>query len=346
MQKTENRPGGRLYYLDLLRVIACLSVVMIHVSAEFVVRGNKGPDFWVGNLLDSLSRAGVPLFVMISGALMLDERYELTKKKLLGHIGRMAAFYLVWSTFYCWQFGGFGSVTGALKQIISGHYHLWFVPMIIGLYLIVPLLRLWVKEANVRCVEYFLLISAVFVFTAPLLAQVLGYAFGWVSAFKTPLGNMNFDYAAEYVAYFVLGWYLNRGVKHEKLICWLGILGAILTFAGTGLVATFVKVKGYPFYENATINVLMHSAAIFVFCRMRFSQPKKPGGVMHGIVKWIGRCSLGIYAVHIFVISQVMGFFDGMHCAAAMPLIFITTVVISCAASMILRLIPLVKKIV
>ena len=46
-----------MYHLDLLRAIACLSVVMIHVSAEFVVRGNSGPDFRLGVLLDSLARA-------------------------------------------------------------------------------------------------------------------------------------------------------------------------------------------------------------------------------------------------------------------------------------------------
>jgi surface polysaccharide O-acyltransferase-like enzyme len=72
VQKIEKPLSARKNHLDLLRAIACLSVVMIHVSAEYVVRGSAGADFWLGNLLDSLSRAGVPLFVMISGAAKCD----------------------------------------------------------------------------------------------------------------------------------------------------------------------------------------------------------------------------------------------------------------------------------
>ena len=63
----------KIFYIDLLRAVACLCVVMLHVSAAYVFKGVGSRDFWVGNLVDSASRAGVPLFVMISGALMLDE---------------------------------------------------------------------------------------------------------------------------------------------------------------------------------------------------------------------------------------------------------------------------------
>ena len=60
----------RIYYFDVLRVIACLAVIMIHTSGTYVLRNFRTFNFWVRNLFDSLSRIAVPLFVMISGALL------------------------------------------------------------------------------------------------------------------------------------------------------------------------------------------------------------------------------------------------------------------------------------
>lgn len=348
VQKMENAPvRKRLFYMDLLRAIACLSVVMIHVSAEFVVRGTTGPDFILGNLLDSLSRAGVPLFVMISGALMLDEKYEFTKKKWLGHIAKMAAFFFVWSSVYFVLYNDWGLVARGKKlkalkvlaQILSGHYHLWFVPMILGIYLIVPLLRLWVKEKNVKHVRYFLILSTVVSFIIPQLdgMQILVGGTFWE--------NMNLQYTALYPTYFILGWYLNRGVKHSKLVIGLGVFGFLMTFVGTHLAATLLNLK-YPFYENFTVNVLLYSAGIFVLCRELFVQGKEPGRMLRGTVNWIGKCSLGIYAVHVYMISKLMWLIDGMHAAAAIPALFVMVFASSMLISMVLKMIPMVKKIV
>lgn len=100
MKLEENIPN-RIYYLDVLRVIACLSVIMIHASARYVVYDFGSINFWIANVLDSVSRVAVPLFVMISGALMLDERYSYSTKKLSKHIIRMIIFFIFWSALYC-----------------------------------------------------------------------------------------------------------------------------------------------------------------------------------------------------------------------------------------------------
>ena len=84
----------RIYYLDVLRVIACLAVVMIHSSAGFVVKNIGSVNFWIGNLFDSLSRIGVPIFIMIPGALMLDENYDFSFDKMFGHITKIVLFFV------------------------------------------------------------------------------------------------------------------------------------------------------------------------------------------------------------------------------------------------------------
>lgn len=343
MSHTEKSSGARLLHLDLIRTIACLSVVMIHVSAEFVIRGTTGPDFLLGNLLDSLSRAGVPLFVMISGALMLDEGYVFTKKKWLSHIGRMTVFYIVWSVIYGLLNGGLGA---AFSNIFSCFYHLWYIPMIIGLYLLVPLMRLWVKEENIRFVEYFLLLSLVFAFLLPQIAGLLAHVPGAINPFQSLAEHMNLQYVAGYTAYFILGWYLNRGIRRTGLICTLGIIGICITYAGTHFAAINLNADNYPFYENFTLNVLMHSASIFVLCRSLFGPERPSGKFLRKLTGWFSQYSLGIYAVHIFFISRLTPMLGHLHIAAALPLIFILTFVVSAFTSMILKKIPILKKII
>lgn len=52
-------------------------------------------------------------------------------------------------------------IINIIGSLIKGHYHLWFVYLIIGLYLIVPLLRLWVNDTNKKYVEYFIILSII-----------------------------------------------------------------------------------------------------------------------------------------------------------------------------------------
>ena len=68
--------SNRIVYLDVLRVIACFSVIMVHSCAQYFVKDIGSFNFWVGNIFDGLARIGVPLFIMISGALMLDKNYQ------------------------------------------------------------------------------------------------------------------------------------------------------------------------------------------------------------------------------------------------------------------------------
>lgn len=84
--------SNRIVYMDVLRVIACFSVIMIHSSARYVVKDIGSFNFWVGNIFDGLARIGVPLFIMISGALMLDKNYQFSTQKIIKHIIRMIVF--------------------------------------------------------------------------------------------------------------------------------------------------------------------------------------------------------------------------------------------------------------
>ena len=146
-RETVSLRGERVAYLDLLRVVSICFVVMIHtVYQSFNSLPVEGWEWQTLNVYDSLSRWAVPIFVMISGALFLDRQKplrEILKKNVL----RLVTAYLFWLAVYSVinqiYYHDFDST---LTHIIKGHYHMWFILMIIGLYLVTPLLRKIVED--------------------------------------------------------------------------------------------------------------------------------------------------------------------------------------------------------
>lgn len=142
--------------LDITRIIAAMAVVMIHTSAMFLTSfGHETLEFSVGNLFDSVSCIGVPLFVMISGALMLDERRTVTVRGILCRNVKGVLLLLVfWSACYAVVFqvilplraGSSVSIRAFGEALLFGHFHMWYLYMIAGLYLATPFLRGFVKK--------------------------------------------------------------------------------------------------------------------------------------------------------------------------------------------------------
>src|SRR5437870_1550367 len=132
----------------VLRVVACFFVILLHVSAEnFHAMDEK---WWSANFFDSLSRASVPLFLMIGGANLLPKKETLAvffRKRFVRIIPPL----VFWSAFYLWwlQYNGVpvGNWAGA---ILSGPtmFHLWYFYALIGLYAIVPVLRKFYQHST------------------------------------------------------------------------------------------------------------------------------------------------------------------------------------------------------
>ena len=140
-QRSEIR-DQRKTYIDFLRIIAAFSVIFFHISNqdELTTDVNLLKIF---HIFETRLYVGVPLFVMISGVLFLNPERNYNIKKLYGkHIKRMSIAFLLWSPFYALTSCAFKSteLKDILTRIVTGHVHLWFLFMIIGLYMIVPFL--------------------------------------------------------------------------------------------------------------------------------------------------------------------------------------------------------------
>lgn len=130
--------------MDAARVGACFMVIVLHAAA---VNFHVFDDQWgASNFYDSLTRSCVPVFLMISGVLLLN-RQESLPAFFSKRFARILPPLLFWSLFYmAWNaFHGkhYGNVFGWLQALANGPvaFHLWYLYAILGIYLFVPFLR-------------------------------------------------------------------------------------------------------------------------------------------------------------------------------------------------------------
>src|SRR5690606_36349734 len=167
--------ASAMQWIDHAKIAAALAVVILHVAAGVLSWNAVGTEsWWCGNLYNALVRWCVPVFVMVSGALLLDsdkqEPIEVFYKKRLA---RVLVPLLFWSLlFMSWTFakgalrGEPPPLSGLLQSVLLGQpfYHLWYLYMIPGLYLLTPFLRKITATSSRR--ELTWLIAATFALSA------------------------------------------------------------------------------------------------------------------------------------------------------------------------------------
>ena len=130
----------RIYSYDIIRIVATAAVVMVHVAAPFITRSPIGSDAFISsNTFGALSRLGVQMFVMLSGALILNEAREYNLRVMLKSIFKLLLLLAVWSAFYVVVLplcmGEKLILHDAIIAFFAGQYHLWYLFMLIGLHL-------------------------------------------------------------------------------------------------------------------------------------------------------------------------------------------------------------------
>ncbi len=297
-------PGKeRILYPDLLRIIAAFGVIILHVAATgYYYKYEAGTIGWqMRNLYDSLSRFSVPVFVMVSGIFLLNPGNAYSLKKLYGSkILKIAIVYLFWSLFYAAVFviekkirlGQDVSISMFAEKVLNGEYHLWFLFVICGLYMISPVLRLIVGNETVTV--YYLLLSLVFVFGAHTLDL---FPF---SRRIADLSIRRFDVSlvAGFSGYFVWGYWLSThklGRNVRRMIYLAGIAGAVGTTAFNGVTESCFRTPDGYFLPG----ILAMATAVFVFFQYGFQDTSMPQR-RRKLISLVGKWSFGIYLVHVF----------------------------------------------
>lgn len=353
MEHTEKK---HIAYLEVLRLVACILVVGVHVSAFNLEQVPvESLNFKVMNGLDCLSILGVPLFVMISGALFLAPSYEITVKKFYTRkIPRIVFLYFFWLLFYnvvnFLENGTVWNFTNVKKQIVlesllgKGMYHMWYLPMLAVLYLLTPFLKSFAADRK-KCMLFCALGFAYSI----LLPTALKFEFPYRTILESLYNQFDCSFFGGYVTYYVLGHALHEYVPKlsaQKKAA-LGLSGVIAMgieiavcnawSVKTGIMSTILNT---PFSVTAFIG----AAAIFLLLRDGVSGRKQEelSGKLAGL-------TLGIYLIHPLFL-RICGWLGGTTlfapAAIAVPLIIVLITLVSGAAVYVLSKIPVVKKIV
>lgn len=347
--------NNRIIYLDLLRIISAFAVVLVHTATEYWYNQPPSSFEWqVFNVYDAAGRFCLPVFVMISGVFFLNKNKEVPLKKLYGkYILRLLTAYIFWSIFYAIvRFLESGNAltaetfNGVVDSAISSCYHLWFLPMLIGVYMLVPFLRLIVKNGEQRILKYFLILFFTFGIS---IQTILLFNSGWPDYVSSLLTRIPVDLVCGYAGYFVMGYYVFTYDISKRLRIFSYIAG-VLSIVISIIVCSYYSVSGESpseiLYGNFAITTFLASSAVFIFfksvaSRIRFSIRASK------IIQVVSFCTFGIYLIHVFFLEffDFLGFSTmSFYTVLSVPVIAVIIFGASFITIFVLRRIPKINK--
>lgn len=296
----------RILYLDFLRIAAIFCVVVIHTcTVPWRTLSPSDLDWQIINVYDSMVRFCVPVFVMISGAMFLDPARPIRLRRLFAHnILRVVTAFIFWSVAYAGLSFALNVLKGMpqtaqsygelINSIITGHYHLWFLFAITGLYLITPLLR--PITANKRLTEYFLILGFALSLMYRLLARIPALSLTLFDIHS----NMQLSFIGGYPFYFVLGDYLHRHSVSDRLrhiLYALGGLSVIATAIGTAAWSVEVQAPIESLLDYLLPTTALTAAAVFLFVK-RHEHRLPSGERARAVITRLSSLTFGIYLCH------------------------------------------------
>jgi surface polysaccharide O-acyltransferase-like enzyme len=308
----------RYFGIDLIRVVACFLVMQTHAGEIYyiedsgdLIRNEK--NIWPG-IFNSLARVCVPLFVMISGYLLLPMKTDYStflKKRFTRVSFPFIAFCIFYDIYY--YIRGVIDVKTMLINIpkIFINYgselgHLWFMYMIMGVYLLIPIFSPWIKSAKKEHFYFYFVIWLISSFSCYIhlaFPQIWGEVY-WNN--NTVVQGFIGDFG-----YAVLGAFIKLHLKEKNLY----ILGIILYLIGSGFTMFGFLYKR----EEATtceeievtwkfdsINVVIATFGVFLLLRKVEYKNEKVVKIFNDIALK----SYGMYLIHIFFLQFFKYVFD------------------------------------
>ena len=333
----------REIWIDWLRVIACFMVFVVHSTEPFYLGGEgsliltEGDAFW-SSFFDTFVRSCVPLFIIASSYLQFPIHYstgEFFKRRAL----RILVPFAIWTVVYACIWGE--PAENFKNLLLNFNYssgHLWFVYMLIGVYLLMPLLSPWAEKVGKKELQAYL---GIWLFTTliPLFRD-------WFSGFSTtviygpsglprqalfPLWGEaswnaygTFYYMSGFIGYLLLGLYFRRFVGELSwkktlaisipcylagfAVAFIGFLGRVYetadgTFPVGGLVEKAV------WWETTWINDTIGVALMAIAWILIIRKIKCEGRFYKNVLLPVSKASYGIYLMHLLLLVPICGLF-------------------------------------
>lgn len=342
--------------LDVLRILACLFVVISHTSSELAVNAPLASfNGTIAHIMNTVGHTGTILFLFISGSLLLSEEYTFIPRKFYTrNFLRLLIAYCSWVVIY--HLVGFiqrgiyttEHIKDVVLNIIEGKagYHFWYLPMLLGIYLLLPFLRA-ICHKNRGMVTYFVTFFLVVQigFTTILIPE-FPYKYLLASLMnRIPLTLIN-----HYVGYFVLGYFLSHLIKESKFKnprLWgriLVVTGPVFSLAGDFLLVAQQGTHNVAF--NGLFAAPLCITAVGLFLLLGSKQPTLSAKGQHRVLQF-SKLTFGIYMLHPMILSGLNKTLPGISISTGIPGIVLMTVLAFLICALITRIlcmVPLLRK--
>lgn len=322
----------RIFYYDLLRTFAIIAVIICHV--DFLFGPLNTPFEIIGQMtFHDIGRIGVPIFLMISGALLLNREYDI-KGFLKRRFARIVYPFIFWIILIMAQLFYIHTSYEGMWNTFIGHPSItWYFWTLIGIYLFIPVINTFIEKYGEKGCEYFL---AIWFFT------IILKTFNSYPLFP----DFNLDYFAGYIGYPVLGYYLNTKEFRlsNKKMCIIGLVMLIISLA-VFVYLDYRKMNYISFiYQN--IPMVFMGSGMYIFIRYL----DKITSFKHIKDNFIGKmivsisiCSYGMYFSHAIIIRILESF--EIKSNLLFPVMFVLTIFLSWLLPYVFSKIPYIKKV-
>jgi surface polysaccharide O-acyltransferase-like enzyme len=329
--------NNRVIYLDVIRIVATFGVIALHVFATEYYSVVGSLNWFISVIGDSLVRWSVPLFVMLSGALFLQPTKEISYTILFKkYIPRLLLTYAFWSLSY--------SAIRTTRHLILGqklelsllfpHFHLWYLPMLIGIYLLIPIIRK--ISIDKKIMKYALVLWVIYLIGC------------FCDFYKIPQIGVLFkiNLIVGYAGYFLLGYYISEckiSKKQTLYIFLVGLIGAIVCLSGNIITSYHFGVSQSKFLDNLGPAVIAMSLSLFTLIKQ---VTQKIEHKLIRFIEYIRKDLFGIYLTHgIWLLVVNIPLFRNLcNQLISLPIIIILIFVLSLYTTKLIRQIPLLRK--
>ena len=316
-------------YINHLRVIAIIAVITIHVTAEFFFKFGEINDttWWVANILNASSRFAVPLFVMISGAVILGKEMSV-KQFYTKRASRLLPPFVLWSLIYIgFDFFKGVDMTTMIWNLKIGYFskgktggHLWYLSMFICLMLFAPFINQYINGIKPNSSDLFILLSVSFIF----------FTLNTIASLTQVIKDINITWYKQfpwYISYFILGYYLDKTSYKINLKSFFFITILIITIGSiTNFLSTIHlhKISDSLFLNNTGMLVFIMSSTIFIYAKNNTTHTSKA-------ILTLSDLSFEIYLIHpifIYILVKNIPTPYLLH-TVTIPILIIATLLLS-----------------
>ncbi len=356
MGSLETKPAAANYSIDIIRFFAIAMVILLHCSGfpyHFTnpqITSIDIVNWFTTDVYAAFGMLGVPLFVMLTGALLLNPNRENEPLRVFyrKRLDRIALPFIFWTIIYfAWSFTILGkpfTLTKIGEGLLGGSYaHLWYLYLLMGLYALTPVLRVLVKHLDRKLFTYLLVLWFAGTIATPIIHNL------------TSLNYFPYTFiVVDWVGYFLIGAYLLETEFPRSKAILIASAGVIATIVGEWLLTGTMGEKYTGFLHSyVSPTVMVASIALFFVLiswdSNRLASHTKLGGVIH----WVSQNTLPIYLIHMLVLVSLWINVGGIWLNSMtfsplfdVPIYAAIVFAVSAGLVYVLKKIPLVKRLV